>query len=182
MSENELRKQIIMNILVGDFREGHARRRWFILYDLLAVGLLVAGWWIHPLAALGAILWFTMYDLLAYEGVAEIETLVFAAPYRRLLCSYRVTQTMFQITLIALTAILDIRVAVAWLLMWWFGVEDILYYGIGRYPLADSWSWLAWTPFGIFHPSPLSRSSVIIQAVVGVVFAVGIYILIGIFV
>lgn len=170
MIEYETHKQIILSILVGDFREGHTGRRWLILYDLLGIGLIVAGWWIHPLAALGALLLFTVYDINGYEGVEGTEewmrspqasqwfraylsidtTAAWSILYRRLLCSYRVIQTKFQLLLIAFIAtVFDIRVAAAWLVAWWFGGEDILYYLVGRYELPSWWLWLSWTPFGI---------------------------------
>lgn len=143
-------------------------RRKFILWFLLAAILIGAGFWFAPLAAMGALLLFTMFDLVGWEAVQ---------PYydtdRKLVMAYRILQHTFLLMLFVLTwGLFGWTVAGAWILVWWFGGADILYYWIGQYLLPTAtWTWMKWTPLGIIK-GDLSTLVVLIQAGVGMFIAI----------
>jgi len=148
--------------------------RWLLVWDIVFIAMMLVGWVCHLpyLIAVGAVVVFTLYDLVGYEGVADSEDWMRNAnhpgeawdvAFYRLLASYRVTQLKFQLALAFLTATLsDWHYAVAWTLVWWFGGADVLYYWIGRYKMPKQvrdnqgkiidtglWTWVSWTPLGI---------------------------------
>lgn len=55
----------------------------------------------------------------------------------------------------------------------WFGLQDLLYYWVVDEPLPKTWTWLHWTPFGLFD-GDLSNGQVITQGVLGLIIAIGI--------
>jgi len=150
----------VLNILWG--------RRKFVLWMSAAVVLIGVGFWFSPVAGAGALILFTMYDLVGWEAVSP-----YYGSDRNLVMSYRVLQHVFLLALVALTwGLFGWMVAAAWLLVWWFGGADLLYYWIGRYPLPrTSWTWLRWTPYGIVKGN-LSTPDVLSQAGVGLLVAI----------
>ena len=87
---------------------------------------------------------FTVYDIIGYEAVRDKLDLT-------LLHSYRIIQTAFQLALVLLAyACYGLFPALGFLLLWWFGLCDYLYYAIGRYETKGViWDWLWWTPAGL---------------------------------
>lgn len=182
------------------------------LWWLAAAGslLILASLFVSPLASLWALCALCLFDCVGYwfeikEGrdnfsdvISQMNnlgpsyrTLVQMENYsfglRRMLPAYRIIQAMFLVALAALiTAAYGWQPGVAFVVLWWTGNQDLLYYfGLGE-PLPGAWTWLGWTPLGWITPKTgtpvqpdtfekrLSPLQVYVQAAVGVVVAVAV--------
>jgi hypothetical protein len=127
------------------------------------------------------ILAWTMYDVFGYDyvvltngqfaaGVAHHKDLL--PHYQVSLNAYRIIQMTFQWTLTFLVVFAaGWRVGLAANLIWWGANCDMLYYFVTWKALPQEWTWLGWTPVGIFTNS-IPLAVVIAQAIVLLVAAV----------
>ena len=105
-----------------------------------------------------ATLIFTFFDLWLYPIFDKKDRLTF----------YRIIQTAFQAGIAFVLYQFGIPTMLAFLLFWWFGGCDVLFYFIGdlmgregyKFWNANEWYWLAWTPVGIiqFIPNLIEQS------------------------
>lgn len=90
-------------------------------------------------------------------------------PEKVIIRSYRITQIMFDITLlIVIYVIFSPIIALSSAILKLFGVQDLLYYFFLQMKLPEQWTWLRWTPFGLFKKK-FSKHIVIGQAFLGIV-------------
>jgi len=163
-------------------------RRELIVTVVSFLSLIACLAWAQPfVAALSSVVLFGAMDAIGYYRVGEF----FGEnrPQDKLVY-YRILQTVFQHLI---TAVLFIafgwQIAGLYLLMWWFGVADIVYYIILRqsYLQYGSMFWLWWTPLGItmnilnraWSSVPKYPSGILatVQADFGIVLAVVLYLL-----
>jgi hypothetical protein len=116
----------------------------------------------------------TMYDVFGYEFVVLTNGQCAGAiaahkgllhDYQVSLNAYRIIQMTFQwvLTFLVVFAV-GWRVCLAANLIWWGANCDMLYYFITWKSLPQDWTWLGWTPVGIFMTS-IPLSIVILQAI-----------------
>ena len=111
-----------------------------------------------------------LYDILGYHFTLIRRSKIM--PEKVIIRSYRVTQLMFDLTLLILTAVLfNPFVSFSSAVLKVFGVQDILYYVFLRMELPEKWTWLKWTPLGMIFKT-LSKTQVIIQCLFGIFLAV----------
>lgn len=139
-----------------------------VALNLLMVLLFIGLVYISPLAIPALfVLVSNLYDILGYHFIL-IRRQNFL-PEREYIRSYRIIQLMFDITLLLLLGI-----SFGWVpalcggLLKIFGVQDLLYYFFRKKPLPKTWTWLKWTPLGIFKPK-LNLTEVLIQAGAGII-------------
>jgi hypothetical protein len=131
-----------------------------------ALGLWIAAW--------------TMYDIFGYDYVVltngQFQSAVSVHKnllhhYQVSLNAYRIIQMTFQwiLTFLVVFAV-GWKVGLAANLVWWGANCDVLYYFATWKSLPYEWTWLGWTPFGIFANS-LSLPIVLLQAIGGLVAA-----------
>jgi hypothetical protein len=103
-------------------------------------------------AVVGCTLVFTGIDLLGYAYLVNNEDTDGSRASQVQEMAYRLIQLTVQIKLINLSMTsAGIFAAVSWTALWWFGVCDLLYYVLGKYPLhSGEWNWLWWTAFRLF--------------------------------
>ncbi len=93
-------------------------------------------------------------------------------PEKVIIRSYRVTQLMFDLTLLILIAALfNPYISFSSAVLKIFGVQDILYYVFLQMELPEKWTWLKWTPFGLLSKK-LSKRSVLVQVFFGIFIAI----------
>jgi hypothetical protein len=126
------------------------------------------------------ILAWTMYDVFGYDyvvltngqfvaGVARHKDLL--PHYQVSLNAYRIIQMTFQWTLSFLVVFAaGWRVGLAANLVWWGANCDILYYVVTFKTLPQHWTWLGWTPVGIFTDT-IPLAIVIVQAIALIIVA-----------
>ena len=108
-----------------------------------------------------------LYDILGYHFALIRRTKVM--PEKIIIRSYRITQIMFDVTLLILLAVIFSPVAaLAGAVLKLFGLQDVLYYMFLRMEFPEKWTWLKWTPLGIINKS-LSLKIVMLQSVIGIV-------------
>jgi len=96
-----------------------------------------------------SILVFTIFDIIGYYLIlTKKET---TEPFKIYLYLYRFLQTSFQIGISIALYFIDIRIMFCFIISWWFGLCDYLYYIFTK---RNIWKWinmywLWWTPFGI---------------------------------
>ena len=121
------------------------------------------------------ILAWTMYDVFGYDYVVltngQFTGAIAAHPgllhhYQVSLNAYRIIQMSFQwvLTFLVVFAV-GWRVGLAANLVWWGATCDLLYYFVAWKSLPQEWTWLGWTPMGIFINS-IPLPVVILQAIV----------------
>ena len=130
------------------------------------------------LLALAGALVFAFYDAVGYFVVTTRGGK--DAPGQAV-AGYRVIQTLFQVTLAALLATVGGgRCAGAFVLIWWFGACDLLYYVLLRQAVPATLTWIWWTPAGLaflvrdslqkgkLWKRPISRGLFVAQSLAGV--------------
>lgn len=110
-----------------------------------------------------------IYDILGYHFTLIRRTKII--PDKVIVRSYRITQLMFDLTLLILLAVLfNPVISLSAAVLKLFGLQDLLYYLFLKIKLPAEWTWLRWTPFGIFKEK-LSKKTVLMQVSVGIVVA-----------
>ena len=110
-----------------------------------------------------------LYDILGYHFALIRRSKVM--PEKIIIRSYRITQLMFDLSLLILISVVFSPVsALSGAILKVFGVQDVLYYIFLQMELPERWTWLKWTPLGFLTKS-LSKNMVIIQAIIGTVLA-----------
>lgn len=145
-----------------------------VLQDKLVIGsgilgvlLFIAAPFLNILFLPAFLLVFNAFDLLGYRNVLRAE--LYEDPTNKCTPSYRIMQTMFEISLLTIIALTsNIYVAAAVKLSHWFGAQDVLYYLIGKYRIEGIFTWLKWTPLGICK-GWLTPKEVELQALTGVI-------------
>jgi len=95
-----------------------------------------------------------------------------------ILPAYRVIQHMFDYLLfIFIWVVAGFKFALAGAVLKWFALQDLLFYWVVKYPLPETWTWLSWTPLGLFKlifkkDISLANDEVIYQGAVGVIVAI----------
>ena len=104
-----------------------------------------------PIVLTFALLLFTSFDVVGYDSVA-------LSPDRMNLVRYRVIQTCFQWTVFVLVGLItdwNLWTCVGYILIWWMGVCDVLFYvligKLGQMLTYENMPWLWWTPLGIIN-------------------------------
>ena len=114
--------------------------RGLVFYLLLVIVLGIAGVQRPYLGVIAATLLFTVYDIYGYESIKDKNDL-------KSVQGYRITQNMFFILLLILTAnIYGFKAVISFFVLHRFGVCDFLYYLIGHYRIEGEYTWLTWTP------------------------------------
>jgi hypothetical protein len=154
------------------------RSRGLFIYLLIAIlGFAFSGRW-GWMAIASMILTYVIFDLIGHEAVPEDENHV---KLIKPLQSYRILQFMFSIALIVnMTVLYSVFLMIKVIVLWWFGLCDLLYYLIGRYPLKKNdgtsieWDWMGWTPWGIIKRKRkyLTSREIVIQAILGTVIVI----------
>lgn len=94
------------------------------------------------------------------------------------LIPYRILQSTLQYSL---TYLLYFKfgeyIATEFILLWWFGICDLLYYIIGLEPFwrYGKFTWIWWTPFGIISKIfnfDLNYKHLIIQSIIGIIITI----------
>lgn len=110
-----------------------------------------------------------LYDILGYHFALIRRSKIM--PEKIIIRSYRITQLMFDLSLLILLSVVFSPVsALSGAILKVFGVQDVLYYIFLQMELPERWTWLKWTPLGFLTKS-LSKHMVIIQAIIGTVLA-----------
>ena len=115
---------------------------------------------------------FVFYDIVGYAYIAgkfdwDEPASITEHDSALLLRSYRILQGTFHILFMLLILVaFGWKYAIACELLHWFGVADLLYYWIYDTPLPKIWTWLSWTPFGIFIKS-MPNWVMLLQCVMG---------------
>ena len=133
--------------------------RGLIAYIMFAFLLLLIGngWQV----VIGAVLIYTVYDLIGYENTDKGNLFRLQA--------FRITSYIFFCLLVWFLCLKNIQSGIAFAVLLIFGVCDLLYYLIGLYPIKGvRWTWLRWTPWGWFKKE-LSTVQVILQAFAGII-------------
>lgn len=94
------------------------------------------------------ILCFTVFDIIGYYLILTKKETVKTKTGALVL--YRILQGAFQFAIAYFLYIYDLIFAITFMLSWWFGLCDLLYYVLrGVIPKFDDMFWLWWTPYGI---------------------------------
>lgn len=95
-----------------------------------------------------AILVFTIFDIVGYYYIlTKKET---KEPLKADLYFYRFLQVSFQAVICAVLFLIDYKIMLAFLISWWFGLCDLLYYWLRGYWIkSTNMFWLWWTPYGM---------------------------------
>jgi len=121
---------------------------------------------------IGFNLLFNAFDLLGYRNVLQSET---HNTQGIELPSYRIMQSLFQVTLLVLIYLLyGWKVVLCAELLHWCGFQDWLYYFIGRYKMPGVWTWLTWSPVGFFN-GDVTDKELTIQILIGMMVSILIY-------
>lgn len=106
-----------------------------------------------------------LYDILGYHFALIRRSKVM--PEKIIIRSYRITQLMFDLSLLLLiSVVLSPVAAFSGAILKVFGVQDVLYYIFLQMELPARWTWLKWTPLGLLSKT-LSKNQVITQAIIG---------------
>jgi len=94
-----------------------------------------------------AILLFTIFDIVGYYFIlTKRET---KEPLKADLFLYRFLQVSFQVVICAVLFLIDYKIMLAFMISWWFGLCDLLYYWLClRWVTFENMFWLWWTPYG----------------------------------
>ena len=93
-------------------------------------------------------------------------------PEREIIKAYRINQLMFDVLLLLILGLLFGWIpALCGALLKIFGVQDITYYIFLQKSLPEKWHWLNFTPLG-FIKKNLTKSEVVLQAIVGIIICV----------
>lgn len=110
-----------------------------------------------------------LFDILGYHFTLIRRTTVM--PENEIIKAYRINQLMFDVLLLAFIVILsDWITAAASAMLKLTGVQDVTYYIFLKKPLPVKWTWLKWTPLGLFR-KVLTKYEVILQAASGLIIA-----------
>lgn len=101
-------------------------------------------------------------------------------PEKEIIKAYRINQLMFDLMLLIIIGLLTEWVpAFCGALLKITGVQDLMYYLFLQMSLPEKWTWLKWTPVGLFKKI-LTKKEVLFQAVTGIIICYAIlYILSG---
>lgn len=118
---------------------------------------------------LPAAIFFAFVDSLLWKRVGD-------TPWR---FPYRIFQFCLQVTITYFLYQISWHSAGSFLLFWWFGGCDVLYYWMLSFPVSIDeeygYYWLWWTPVGIFkhvNNQTFTAVEVLVQALVGFVCAI----------
>lgn len=151
-------------------------------YKLLWLNILfcvifgVASFYYAPLASLFFILLSNLFDVLGYHFslIRRSDKL----PEKIIVHSYRINQFLFDLLLLILVALqFGYAESISGWVLKLFGLQDIFYYIFLQTPLPLSWNWMKWTPLG-FIKGVLNRKEIIIQAFVGIIISVLLFVFI----
>lgn len=151
---------------------------WLTITGVLGWLLLISDIFISSgsLSIIGFLLIFNWFDLLGYRNVLHAMKLKDSAVKQftgKELPSYRIMQTMFEICLILfIMSTQGIIIGLLAKLVHWFGVQDIIYYLVGKYKFPKVWTWLYWTPLGLLWKDKtigIPNIYIILQAIIGLI-------------
>ncbi len=139
-------------------------------YSVYAVVLgLILLFTTNDYSLLGAVLLFSGFDYIGFQRITKTDSEM------KGLIEYRILQTLLQYSLLYHLYTLDIFYALEFLLLWWFGVCDILYYILGK-ENPNTYGkiyWIWWTPLGIISTYITKKSlfykEMLIQGLVGTI-------------
>jgi len=98
-------------------------------------------------------------------------------PERVIIKAYRINQLMFDVLLLLILGLLfGLVPALCGAVLKIFGLQDITYYIFLKKSLPEKWHWLKFTPLG-FIKKNLTKSEVVLQAIMGIFICVVILIL-----
>lgn len=151
----------------------------YVVFVLSAVSLIVSIFSGLTPILLSSILLFSSMDAIGYfHLVWGGDQSVPANNQDSRLISYRFIQTVFQALISAILYLNGgISYVLAFNIMWWFGVCDMLYYLLLKQDFTryDDMFWLWWTPAGILKSlgilKTVSGITMIIQSIIGIIFA-----------
>jgi hypothetical protein len=116
-----------------------------------------------------------LYDIFGYHFVLLRRSK--NMPEKIIIRSYRITQIMFDLTLLILLVIVfHPYAALSGAVLKLFGVQDALYYTFLQIVFPEKWTWLKWTPFG-FIMNNLSKTQVLIQLILGIILSIIVFML-----
>ena len=158
-----------MNELIHIFRY---KLLWLnILLSLLFLGL---SFFYQPASAFLFILLSNVFDILGYHFslIRRSKEL----PDKVIIRSYRINQFLFDLLLLILIGLQFNWIAAlcGWIIKL-FGLQDVFYYLFLQMPLPEKWTWMRWTPLG-FLKGDLNKTEIIIQAAIGIVITILIFI------
>ena len=121
------------------------------------------------------LLFSNLFDILGYHFTLIRRST--KMPEREIIKAYRINQLMFDALLLLILGLLFGWIpALCGALLKVFGVQDITYYIFLQKSLPEKWHWLKFTPLG-FIKKNLSKSVVVLQAIMGVIICIVILIL-----
>lgn len=144
----------------------------FILVPILAVLSVYS----HFAVPVLFILITNLFDILGYHFtlIRKSKTM----PDKEIIKAYRINQLMFDAVLLILLGLLTNWVAsLCGALLKITGTQDLMYYLFLQMSLPEKWTWLKWTPLGLFKKTLIKRE-VLIQAVIGIIISYTILIVI----
>lgn len=150
--------------------------RWLwvdVVFSLLFLGL---SFWKVEFLAFFFLMVSNLFDMLGYyvvlrRGVVEGE---WELRSNIILPAYRVIQNMFDYLLLFVVLVYGgVLVALAGIVLKWFGVQDVLFYIFLKVRFPAVWSWLEWTPFGLLIKGGTIRNWIVmLQAVLGIAISI----------
>lgn len=108
-----------------------------------------------------------LFDILGYHFtlIRRSNTM----PDKEIIKAYRINQLMFDIMLFIILGLLtDWIPAFCGAFLKFTGVQDLMYYFFLQISLPGKWTWLKWTPLGLFKKI-LTKKEVIFQALLGII-------------
>ncbi len=116
------------------------------------------------------LLFSNLFDILGYHFTLIRRST--KMPEREIIKAYRINQLMFDVLLLLILGLLFGWIpALCGALLKIFGVQDITYYIFLQKSLPEKWHWLNFTPLG-FIKKNLTKSEVVLQAIVGIIICV----------
>ncbi len=126
-------------------------------YGVLTLLISILILFIQPqLNLIAVILLFSAFDFLAFDRIVKTNNKM------KGLITYRIIQTILQYSLVYFLFINSgLATAIWFMLFWFFGVCDMLYYIIGKQSFINEKDmyWLWWTPIGILNKSAGLKTS-----------------------
>lgn len=153
----------------------------FVVLTASILGLVSNLFWHSPILSviLGTI-FFSAFDAIGYFHLFWGGNQKEPVPQKHhRLVSYRFLQTSVQFLITAfLYSIAGIESAITFNLLWWFGVCDLLYYGLLKQNFFEygEMFWLWWTPAGFLNKirivPQISATVAVIQGIIGLILSV----------
>lgn len=142
---------------------------------LLCFGFGILSFYYFEASALLFVLLSNFFDILGYHFSLIRRTT--QLPEKIIIHSYRINQFMYDLLLLVIIGIqFDWIAALAGWIFKQFGLQDVFYYLFLKIPLPGKWTWMKWTPLGFFKGN-LTRSEIIIQALIGIIISTTLLIL-----